>query len=233
MRPTSTTSLIPAPVGVCEFEFGSERVVLLPERAVWWPKESSLFVTDLHLGKDATFRNAGIPLPHVFARDLAKLDQLIARLDPSRLIVLGDLIHARTGRGTAVINAVAEWRARNAQIEMLLVRGNHDRHAGDPPQSWQIRCLNAPAFLGPWNLVHTPTFEEASPTLAGHLHPKYRLSRGSEEIRLPCFLRRNSTLVLPAFAEFVDHGFFSQRPHDTIFVIAEMDVIEIRHSPSS
>ena len=40
-----------------------ETLVLLPERAAYWPARKSLFVADFHLGKAATFRRAGIPLP--------------------------------------------------------------------------------------------------------------------------------------------------------------------------
>lgn len=227
MKHIAKSSLMSALPGACELQFGGEQIFLLAERAVWWPRGNSLFIADLHLGKDAAFRAAGIPLPHVFTRDLAKLDQLVAKLNPKHLIVLGDLLHARRGPGSAVLEAVAAWRTRNSQLEMLLVRGNHDRQAGDPPPSWQFRCLDAPNLFGPWYLVHAPTFAEPHPTLSGHLHPKYRICHGSEELRLPCFIRRNNTLVLPAFTEFVDHGFVSPRPRDSIFVVAEMDVIEI------
>jgi metallophosphoesterase superfamily enzyme len=40
-----------------------ERFVLLPEKAAFWPAMKTLFVADFHLGKAASFRRAGIPLP--------------------------------------------------------------------------------------------------------------------------------------------------------------------------
>ncbi len=40
-----------------------EDLVLLAERAVFWPAKKALFVADFHLGKAASFRSAGIPLP--------------------------------------------------------------------------------------------------------------------------------------------------------------------------
>jgi len=38
-------------------------VVLLPERAVWWPATRTLLVADLHLGKCETLRANGAPMP--------------------------------------------------------------------------------------------------------------------------------------------------------------------------
>ena len=46
-----------------ECEVAGERLVLLPEKAAFWPRTRALFVADFHLGKAATFRSAGIPLP--------------------------------------------------------------------------------------------------------------------------------------------------------------------------
>ena len=38
-------------------------VVLLPGRAALLPASRTLLVSDIHLGKAATFRQAGIPVP--------------------------------------------------------------------------------------------------------------------------------------------------------------------------
>ena len=49
-------------------------IVLLPGRAAVLPASATLLVADLHLGKAATFRKAGIPVPEGSAqRDLARL----------------------------------------------------------------------------------------------------------------------------------------------------------------
>ncbi|HET8584747.1 MAG TPA: DEAD/DEAH box helicase, partial [Casimicrobiaceae bacterium] len=55
-----------------------ERVVLHAARALAWPREKTLFVADVHLGKGAAFRAGGIPLPRgTTATDLRRLDALI------------------------------------------------------------------------------------------------------------------------------------------------------------
>ncbi|HET7136231.1 MAG TPA: metallophosphoesterase, partial [Casimicrobiaceae bacterium] len=111
-----------------------ERVVLHAARALSWPREKTLFVADVHLGKGAAFRAGGIPLPRgTTANDLRRLDALIAESGASRLVVLGDFLHAKAGRVAALSTAFVAWRARHATLDVVLVRGNHDAHAGDPP----------------------------------------------------------------------------------------------------
>ncbi|MBZ0171464.1 MAG: DEAD/DEAH box helicase, partial [Phycisphaerales bacterium] len=73
-------------------EFADEQLDLLPERAVWWPARRTLLVADLHLGKPASFRSAGAPVPEqVTGADLARLSSLIKTQHAQRVIVLGDL----------------------------------------------------------------------------------------------------------------------------------------------
>jgi metallophosphoesterase superfamily enzyme len=49
-------------------------ILLLPGRAAFLPASATLLVADLHLGKAATFRQAGIPVPEGSAQaDLARL----------------------------------------------------------------------------------------------------------------------------------------------------------------
>ncbi len=115
-------------------ELRGERLVLLPERAVFRERTATLLIADPHWGKAATFRASGIPVPRGTTLDgLARLDAMLQRTGARRIIFLGDYLHARQGRSPTTLQALAEWRARHLDIELVLVRGNHDRHAGDPP----------------------------------------------------------------------------------------------------
>ena len=56
-----------------------ERVRLHPERALHWPAGDALFVADVHLGKAASFRASGVPLPRGSTQaDLTRLSSLLA-----------------------------------------------------------------------------------------------------------------------------------------------------------
>src|SRR5690349_2361179 len=71
-------------------------LVLLPERAVWWPDRKTLVVADVHWGKSAHFRKHGIPMPGgTQDRDSLRLARLIREYGAERLVIAGDLFHSR------------------------------------------------------------------------------------------------------------------------------------------
>lgn len=208
-----------------------EDILLLSERALFWPRAAALVAADLHWGKAATFRAAGIPVPAgTTSADLARLDAALDRTCARRLLVLGDLFHARAGRVAAgTLAELRRWRGLHPELEILLVRGNHDRHAGDPPDDLRINCVNAPAFVPPFILRHEPPAAGEGYTLAGHIHPGLVLSGPAlQRERLPCFLLRERMAVLPAFGSFTGLATIEPRAGDRAFVVAEADVIEVR-----
>jgi DNA ligase-associated metallophosphoesterase len=134
---------------------GGERVALDAERALHWPRQRTVFVADVHLGKAAAFRAGGVPVPRgATAADLARLTRIIERSSATRLIVLGDFLHAKTGRVAALADAFIAWRSRHSSIDIVLVRGNHDARAGDPPPDWNVRCVDEPYALPPFLACH-------------------------------------------------------------------------------
>src|ERR687897_293447 len=150
-----------------------EELYLLAERALWWPNASTLIVADLHWGKASTFRATGIPIPiGTTSDDLARLDSALTRTGARRMVVLGDLFHARAGRiASHTLAELRRWRSLASPVEILLVRGNHDRHAGDPPNDLRINCVNAPAFVPPFVFRHEPTQQADGYGLAGNVDP--------------------------------------------------------------
>jgi DNA ligase-associated metallophosphoesterase len=207
-----------------------ESVVLMVERVLFWPRTGTLVAADLHWGKGAAFRAAGIPVPvGATSDDLGRLDAALFRTCAQRLVVLGDLFHARTGRiATQTLAELRRWRSLRTELEIMLVRGNHDRHSGDPPDDLRINCVDAPAFVPPFVLRHEPADSPEGYTLAGHLHPGIVLAGPAlQRERLPCFWLTPRGAVLPAFGSFTGLGPVHPDPGDRVFVIAEQDVIPI------
>lgn len=184
-----------------------ETLWLLPERALWWPRLRLLFVADLHLGKAATYRALGQPVPAgTTDENLSRLNQLVAAYAPVQLVFLGDFLHAAQGRTPAVLQALAAWRQQHADLACTLVRGNHDSRAGDPPSTLDMDVVNEPwpvpgaaSFLA----CHHPQLHAGHTVLAGHLHPVVSLQGPARDrLRLPCFSVEAGQMVLPAFGEF-------------------------------
>ena len=205
---------------------------LLPQRAVWLPARRALLVADVHLGKAASFRALGVPVPGGTTRaTLGRIDALVRALAPDALVVLGDLLHGPAVQQAAAVDALARWRAGHAAIDVVLVRGNHDDRAGDPPAACGIRAVDAPWRIGPLALCHAPDDRAASETgaaagngareaaahvLCGHLHPVVRLRTRADALRLPCFWLRPDCTVLPAFGDFTGGALVTPGPRDTL-----------------
>ena len=186
-----------------ETTLGGERVVLHPERALHWPAGNALFVADVHLGKAATFRAGGVPLPRGSTQaDLARLASLVAHTRATRLVVLGDFLHARAGRVAALDASFKAWRATHAGVQVVLVRGNHDDRAGDPPPEWGIDVVAEPHLLAPFIACHVPTTPPTGYALCGHVHPCVFLRGTADAQRLPCFVLGPRRAILPAFGSF-------------------------------
>ena len=214
--------------GALPVTLGNVALHLLPDRAAWLDEARALLVADVHLGKAETFRRHGVPVPDgVGDATLARLSALIEATLPQRLIVLGDLLHGPQAHRPAVIDSLTRWRDRHAGVDVALVRGNHDDRAGDPPARCGIQMLDEPMSLAGCGLRHTPLPRGtgvgaaaglAGPTVAGHLHPAYRLRGRADRLRLACWWRYDDTLVLPAFGGFTGGHDIEPAPGDGVFV---------------
>lgn len=213
--------------GMLDVIVADERVVLLPERALWLPAFDTLLVADLHWGKAAAFRAAHVPVPMgTTSSDLARLSSAIAATRATRLVVLGDLLHARSGRHDETLRTIAAWRDRHASLAITLVRGNHDAQAGDPPGTLDIACTDAPVVVGPFVGVHEPTVRTDGYVLCGHLHPNVTVrGRGRQSLRLPAFVFGAARGVLPAFSSFTGGGMYKREAGDRVYAIAGDEVV--------
>ncbi len=199
-----------------------EHVELLASRALLWPAQSTLFVADVHLGKAAAFRAGGVPVPRgATAADLQRLSALVASTGARRLVVLGDFLHAAAGRVPALDRAFVAWRTRHVGLEILLVRGNHDAHAGDPPAAWGIGVVAEPHALAPFLACHRPCVPTTGFALCGHVHPGVWISGDAREsARLPCFVLGSRSALLPAFGSFTGMATVTPGADETVVVIA-------------
>jgi DNA ligase-associated metallophosphoesterase len=211
-------------------EVAGEALVLLPERCVLRERTSTLLVADAHWGKAAAFRAAGVPVPGgTTGEGLARLDAALVRTGARRIAFLGDLLHAREGRAPATLSLIAAWRERHGDVEMRLVRGNHDRAAGDPPRELGIDCVDEPFADAPFVYRHHPRDDPRGYVLAGHVHPAVTLRGvGRQRQRLACFWFGAGCAVLPAFGPFTGTAGVEPRPGDRVFVVAGGEVVEVR-----
>ena len=197
----------------------SADILLLPGRGALLPASRTLLVADLHLGKAATFRRAGIPIPEGSAQgDLARLEALVRDHAVARVLVLGDLLHAASGCTSDVVAEFRAFRDRVAATAVVLVLGNHDvaarRLAGELGLDECVSALDEP----PLRFVHIAAAAAAEEdeaekdeaqsagiglVVAGHVHPRVKLRAPSgDRFADRCFHLDQRVLTLPAFGSF-------------------------------
>lgn len=219
-------------MAAARFDAGGVPLVLLAERAAFQPDTATLLVADAHIGKAAAFRRLGVPVPEATtAGTLARLDAALQAGPVRRVVFLGDLLHAVHGRSAGTLQAVADWRARHPSLQLVLVRGNHDGHAGDPPADWGVEAVDEPLRLDDLPslaLCHHPQAVDGAYALAGHVHPAVVLGgRAHQRLRLPAFHFGPAVGLLPAFGEFTGQHVPPRGPGDRVFAVAGDAVREV------
>ncbi|HEY0286551.1 MAG TPA: ligase-associated DNA damage response endonuclease PdeM [Pseudomonas sp.] len=204
-------------------ELAGAELYLLADKAVYYPAERTLLIADAHFGKAAAYRKLGQPVPHgTTENNLLRLDALLRTWACDHLIFLGDFLHAPQSHATGTLAALDQWRARHVGLDITLIRGNHDKRAGDPPQGLGIDVVTEPLLTGPFALQHEPHPHPTHHVLAGHVHPVYRLyGKGRQRLRLPCFYVQETITLLPAFGAFTGGMNVEHTTDSRIYVIGD------------
>ncbi|HEY0272033.1 MAG TPA: ligase-associated DNA damage response endonuclease PdeM [Chitinophaga sp.] len=208
------------------FHHRSQNWVLSSHKAIYWQEEQALIVSDLHLGKSAHFRKAGIAVPaNIVQEDLFCLQKLITRYNPVRIIIVGDMFHSVANND---IEYFRLWRQQFRHLVFELVQGNHD-------------ILDPAVYMGLQVNVHThlqlrniyfahdaaAAARQKNYVISGHIHPGVVISgMGRQSMRLPCFYFGEKYAVLPAFGRFTGLASVAPAPQETVFVIADRQVLQ-------
>ena len=188
-------------------------IVLLPGRAAFLPKTSTVVCSDIHLGKAATFRHAGMAIPEGSAQhDLQRLTGIVQTCGARRLLITGDLFHARSGCTQQVLDefsAFCEHVRQSHDTRIVLVLGNHEQSLGKKfrPHEIGINRCEEEIIEPPFRFIHDhQSHFDAQPdsfTIAGHVHPTVTIKgTGGDRLTCRCFVTTGTTLTLPAFGSF-------------------------------
>ena len=206
----------------CTVEIKGEKLDLLPLKAIYWSSKKTLIVSDLHLGKAGHFRKHGIAVSRrVHLHDLQNLIQLFDELNPEEVYFLGDLFHSdRNSEWLDFLTILQKYK----NIRFTLIEGNHDILSEYPDQLTVVKEMT----LGPFSFTHYRK-EGSEYNISGHIHPGVTVrGRAREGVTVPCFLFSKEFAVMPAFGQFT--GIKKVRPlkNDTVYAIADNQVIELK-----
>lgn len=203
--------------------------LLLPERAMLWQQKQILIITDPHFGKGASMRANGFAVPTGSSEaDVQRLDDLLTTHEPSKLIILGDFFHHKTSQEEYICNSISIMRQKHVDVEMILIRGNHDRHAGDPPPQCGIQCIDEAFFIDQFAFCHYPQSITNHFVFSGHIHPGIKLREpGQKAIYVPCFHFEANFAILPAFGSLTGLQQVQKNGKGTDFIIVDSDIYKI------
>lgn len=209
-------------------------LVLLAEGGVLLPEVGAVLIGDLHLGRARTMQRAGVGLPSGGDdEDVARVEALARRVDAGRLVLLGDVVHARAGVGAEVAGALRRL-ANLAPGNVQAVPGNHDGAYLSNVAADSGVTVTAPRIrLGGAELTHTPRTRapswQAPLRIAAHLHPAVSLRDGADRVRIPAFLLREARreLIVPAFGSTAAGARFRPSARERLFAATGTEVLEI------
>lgn len=208
------------------FHFLDQHFLLLPQKALYWQDEQALIVADVHLGKVGHFRKAGIAIPKLMEQeDLALLSDLMVEHKPSKIIFLGDLFHSDMNNDW---DWLVLWRDLFPNVEMILVRGNHDiLHDKHYHNSGFVVVEDL--RIGPFLFSHQPVKQPGQLyAVSGHIHPGVRLQgKGRQTVTLSCFYFGEKQAILPAFGKFTGNVALKYKDADKVFGILKHKVISL------
>jgi len=172
----------------------ADEILLDGRLALFHQRERWLAVADLHFGYELSQRAAGWLVPLWGMTSIAeRLLQLIGEYHPTRLIVLGDLVHDQT----AAAEALELLRRIRKVCEPIVVAGNHDRKlrgAIEMVESWET---------GQFHFHHGHCLVEPGGRIQiiGHHHPAETITDGAGlRLKCPAFVQQASCWIMPAFS---------------------------------
>ncbi|MET1055592.1 MAG: ligase-associated DNA damage response endonuclease PdeM [Pedobacter sp.] len=204
-----------------------ESLVLDKDRAIYWESKKMLIISDLHMGKAAHFRKAGIQVPAtVTETDLEKLGRLISKYSPEILLVTGDMFHSDMNTEVQVFST---WRASFPDLRIILIKGNHDLLSNDDYGDLSIEICPRELLSFPFRFVHDqPKVFDEYYNITGHIHPGITIyGKARQQIKLPCFYFGSTCAILPAFSLFTGLSKIKAEEGDQFYAITPEKVVAV------
>jgi DNA ligase-associated metallophosphoesterase len=211
-----------------------QKLVLSPERCLYWEDQQTLILSDMHIGKAAHFRKAGIAIPQqIFQEDLLRLFQQVHFFSPKRIIVTGDLFHSEANLEHEWFS---KWRSALAGIQLILVKGNHEILHNHLYEKLGIEIVERELIAAPFRFAHdlNNDSDEQFFLFSGHTHPGIKIAgKAKQSFVFPCFYFTEAYCILPAFSKFTGKHLVEMKKGEKVFAIvgegSSKTIVEIPH----
>ena len=172
----------------------ADEILLDGRLALFHRMERWLAIADLHFGYELSQRAAGALVPlWGMATISERLTELVNEYEPSRVIILGDLVHDKTAAGEAVqlLRGFAE------RCAVAVVAGNHDRQLRAHVE--MVDSMKTDRFH--FHHGHCAADTPGRIQIIGHHHPAAVITDGAGlRLKCPAFVQQSSCWIMPAFS---------------------------------
>lgn len=176
-----------------------EELLLDAAGAIYWPAEGTLVFADLHFEKGSSFARRGQMLPPYDTRTtLKRIDAVMSRHEPKRVIALGDSFHDAQAADRLDAHERVQLAALGKRADWIWIAGNHD----PKPPSWLGGTVAEEAAIGGLVFRHEPNPCAHAGEIAGHLHPCATVTRHGRSLTRKCFVSDGARMVMPAFGAY-------------------------------
>jgi DNA ligase-associated metallophosphoesterase len=186
-------------VRMIELTLNGARLFAEVAGALYWPEQRTVVVSDLHFEKGSAFAARGVPLPpYDTAATLDRLEAVLERHQPERVICLGDSFHDQGAAERASRDILDRVRSLADGYEWIWITGNHDP---SPDPLWGGRAVED-MVVGPLIFRHVAARVPTGGEVSGHFHPKARVRLRGRSLSGQCFVTNGNRLVMPSFGAF-------------------------------
>jgi DNA ligase-associated metallophosphoesterase len=195
-------------------EVNGEELLLDAAGALFWAAERTLVFADLHFEKGSSFARSGQMLPPYDTRaTLKRIETLVFRHAPKRVIALGDSFHDREAGNRLASADRALLIDLGRRADWIWIAGNHD----PVPPSWLGGSVTEEVAIGGLIFRHEPQHGASDGEIAGHLHPCATVTRRGRSLRRRCFVSDGMRMVMPAFGAYAGGLDVRERPVRSLF----------------
>jgi DNA ligase-associated metallophosphoesterase len=192
------TALLKSRQATTEVDLNGTLALLDLSGAIYLPSEDTLLVADLHLEKGSSFARHGQFLPPYDTREtLQVLNEVVQRLDPRRVVALGDSFHDIGGPERLGNDERASLEEVQKGRDWTWVLGNHDHKLPDSLSGSVTDELEVGGLI----LRHEPQ-AGAVGEVAGHYHPVGKVVMRGRATRRRCFLTDATRCIMPAIGAY-------------------------------
>ncbi len=200
-------------------------------KAIYFPKEKIVAISDLHIGYEDSLSSQGIFIPRrQFEETMKDLKQTFTKTSKvNEVVIVGDLKHEF---GTITSQ---EWRETRKVLDFLrekvgrviLVKGNHDKILEPIAEREEMEIKDhhttgSICFVHGDRLVIECLDKDVKIIVAGHRHPAIVLGDKYKTERYKCFLvgkyKKKQVVILPSFFPFIEGSEISNIENNKMFI---------------